>query len=148
MFGGEDVPSGADLDGAVAAGSQHELLDTTVDVGVYMAARLAAMYARSTGTRLARYSWMKRTRCAKSIPTSMCASMAVVDELGLEQRVQLVDDQMVDDAVTETGGEDLPLHRLVDHERHTAPRQVGALSQPQLRRATTRISEAPESGPP
>ncbi|MDZ7576561.1 MAG: hypothetical protein U0904_00060 [Candidatus Nanopelagicales bacterium] len=55
MFGGEDVPSGADLDGAVAAGSQHELLDTTVDVGVYMAARLAAMYARSTGTRLARY---------------------------------------------------------------------------------------------
>ncbi len=52
--------------------------------------------------------------------------VGVVAELGLEQRVQLVDDQMVHHPVTEGCGEDFPLHRLVHDERDAGPRPIAS----------------------
>jgi hypothetical protein len=50
-----------------------------------------------------------------------------VDELALKKVVDFVYDQMVDDAITEVGGKDLTLDRLVDDKRQGTPGPVGAV---------------------
>ena len=53
------------------------------------------------------------------------ARVAIEDELVLEEVVDLVDDEVMNDAVAELGGEDLAFHRLVDDESERGAGCVG-----------------------
>lgn len=54
------------------------------------------------------------------------AGVAVVDKLLFKERIGFVNDKVMDDAVTDVSGENLPLDGSVDDKDRAIPRFVGA----------------------
>ena len=70
---------------------------------------------------------MLQPRNPEGCPLAHSATVRIVDEKVLEYRIQLVDDEVVDDAVSEISGENLTLDGAVDDESDAFPDGVGAV---------------------